>query len=206
MLEQGHDTLAAEFGLRAARPLEVHVWDPARFDQQFAGLFRFPAAGFYGGTIHVRGAVVVTHALRGTLHHELVHASLDAAAPSLALPAWLNEGLSEWFESRMSGTRGHLTPSAWAALQHAARTGTLPSLAMLGSTSLGHLDRSTASLAYAYSHGLIDHVARRRGKDVLRRLVKELVRTRNLQRAFGRAAKRTPEEFETTFRIELGER
>lgn len=206
VLEQGHDRLDAELGLRAPGWLEVHVWDPGLFDQRFAGLFRFPAAGFYGGIIHVRGEVVVTNPLRGTLHHELVHASLDAAAPSLVLPAWLNEGLAEWFESRMAGARGHLSPQAWAALEHAARGGALPSLAMLSSPSLGHLDRVTASLAYAYSHGVIDHVARRRGGDVLRRLVRELVRTRDLRRAFRRTTKGTPEEFEISFRRELGGR
>ncbi|MDH3685736.1 MAG: hypothetical protein OEP95_05890 [Myxococcales bacterium] len=206
VLEAGHDALEAEYGLRAPGLLEVSVWDPALFDQRFAGLFRFPAAGFYGGTIHVRGAVAVTNPLRRTLHHELVHASLDAAAPSLALPAWLNEGLSEWFESRTAGARGRLSPQAWAALEHAGRAGALPSLAQLGSRSLSQLDPARASLAYFYSHGVVDHVARRRGGDVLRRLVRELVRTGDVQRAFRKAARGTPQEFEVAFRRELGVR
>jgi len=206
VLEAGHDALEAEYGLRAPSLLEVTVWDPALFDQRFAGLFRFPAAGFYGGTIHVRGAVLVTNRLRRTLHHELVHASLDAAAPSLVLPSWLNEGLSEWFESRAAGSRGRLSPQAWAALEYAAQTGALPSLAHLGAPSLGHLDPARARLAYFYSHGVVDHVARKRGGDVLRRLVRELVRTGDVQRAFRKAAKGTPEDFEAAFRRELGVR
>ena len=206
VLEQGYTALDAELGLRAPGPLEVHVWDAARFDSRFAGLFRFPAAGFYRGTIHVRGETVMTNPLRGTLHHELVHASFDAVAPSLILPAWLNEGLAEWFESRMAGARGHLSAQRWAWLEEAARTGTLPSISWLSSEGLGRLDARSAALAYVYSHGLIDHVARRRGRDVLRRLVRELVRTGNLDRAFRRTAKGTPADFEASFRRELGAR
>jgi hypothetical protein len=206
VLEEGYDALDANLGIRAGGLLEVHVWDPSLFDHRFAGLFRFPAAGFYGGTIHVRGDVAVTNPLRRTLHHELVHASLDAVAPSLALPAWLNEGLSEWFESRTAGARGHLTPQGWNVLEEAARNGALPFLAALSARSLGQLDPQTAALGYLYSHGLVDHVARQRGAETLRRLVRELVRTGDLRRAFRRTARSTPHELEAAFRRELGAR
>jgi hypothetical protein len=203
VLEEAHDALDARLGLRAPRPLEVHVWDPAVFDATFAGLFPFPAAGFYGGTIHVRGDVAVTVALRRTLRHELVHATVDAEAPSLVLPAWLHEGLAEWFESRGGGGGGHLTAHGWSALSRAAREGTLPSLAALSAPTLAHLEPRAAGVAYLYAHGLVDHLARRRGEDALRRLVEEIVRTGHLPRAFRRIARATPEELDASFRREL---
>ncbi|MBY0399754.1 hypothetical protein K2X89_05630, partial [Myxococcota bacterium] len=95
-LEAAYERLDRLLALRPDRKLPVTIWDPALFDARFAGLFRFPAAGFYGGTIQIRGAAGVTDALVRVLHHELVHAALDAES-SLVLPAWLNEGLAEWF-------------------------------------------------------------------------------------------------------------
>ena len=51
------------------------IYDAGIFDHHFGGMFRFQAAGFYSGTIHVRGDVRVDAALTRTLHHELVHAA-----------------------------------------------------------------------------------------------------------------------------------
>jgi hypothetical protein len=203
VLESGYDGLDRWLGVRPPRALSVHVWDPALFDARFAGLFAFPAAGFYGGTIHVRGGQAVTASLRRTLLHELVHATLDAVAPSLLLPAWLNEGLAEWFEARASGS-GRLSRGGWSALSGAARAGALPSLAALSAPTLARLDGRSAALAYLYAHGMVDHVARRKGDDAVRRLVEELVRTRDLARSFRRVAKASPAEIDAAFRRELG--
>ena len=104
-LEGAYELLGHLLDLRPNRKLSVSIWDPALFDARFAGLFRFPAAGFYGGSIQIRGGERVTVSLVQVLHHELVHAALDAEAPNLVLPAWLNEGLAEWFESRSIGKR-----------------------------------------------------------------------------------------------------
>ena len=105
-LEQAYDQLDLLVGLRPERPITVVIYDPAIFDARFAGLFRFPAAGFYGDAIHIRGDTVVSDRLVSVLHHELVHAALGESAPSHAVPAWFNEGLSEWFEARALGKRG----------------------------------------------------------------------------------------------------
>jgi hypothetical protein len=102
-LERAYENLDRLLGLRPERKLDVVVYDPAIFDSQFAGLFRFQAAGFYAGLIRVRGATELDVPLMRVLHHELVHAALDAAAPSLVLPAWVNEGGAEWFEARVLG-------------------------------------------------------------------------------------------------------
>lgn len=202
VLEGGYDRLDATLGLRPRARLRVVVHDPSLFDRQFAGLFPFPAAGFYGGTIHVRGDRVVSVPLERTLLHELVHAAFDAEAPSLVLPAWLNEGLAEYFEAAATG-RTRLTAAEWNALAGAARSGAIPPLGRYSAPTFGGLDARSAPLAYLYSRGLIDHVARRRGDRELGRLVRAIVRTGDLTRAFRRTTRATPLEHDEAFRREL---
>ena len=62
-------------------------------------------AGFYQGAVRVRGDVELTSHLSRVLHHELVHAAIDFASPSYRPPAWVNEGVAEWFENRATGKR-----------------------------------------------------------------------------------------------------
>ena len=124
--------------------------------------FPFPAAGFYGGVIRVRGDVQVTPRLASTLHHELVHAALDAAAPSLALPAWLNEGLAEWFAARAAGRpalgerpHAHSSPTAPAAARccRSKRSRSRASCSW---------PREDAPLAYLQATALVDQMAQPR--------------------------------------------
>ena len=73
------------------------------------------------GVIHVRGHTRVDERLVRTLHHEYTHAALHDAAAGL-FPAWLNEGLAEFFEALAVGKR-HLSPGEHAALAGARRSG-----------------------------------------------------------------------------------
>jgi hypothetical protein len=205
VLETGWDGLDHWLGLRPPGRLTVVVYDPQIFDRTFAGLLPFPAAGFYQGIIRVRGEVVVTAALQRTLLHELVHAAWDAAAPSLVLPAWLNEGLAEWFEARASG-RPRLTPAEWEGLARLARQGTLPSLASLSGFNLAGFGPNNAGWAYLYSRGLLDHVVRQRGERDLRRVCREIVRTGDVERSFRKVTRATPQKHDAAFRKELAGR
>ena len=186
VLEGGYDLLDDTLGLRPRRRIEVQVYDPAIFDERFAGLFPFPAAGFYGGVIRVRGDVQVTSHLTHTLLHELVHAALDAAAPSLALPIWLNEGLAEWFAARAAG-RPALDQHRHALLADGGRRGLLLPLAAISEPSLMHLAAEDAPLAYLQATALVDQVARRGGERALRVLLDQLFRSGDLDRALLRA-------------------
>jgi hypothetical protein len=203
VLEAGYDRLEDDLGLRPRRRIDVLVYDAAIFDGQFGGLFGFRAAGFYAGVIRVRGDVAVSAALASTLRHELVHAGLDAAAPSLVLPAWLNEGLAEWFEARGLGRRG-LGPAEVAALRAAAARGALPSLADLSAPSFAGLSNDAAGLAYLTSYALVDHLARLKGDDAVRELVEGLVRSRDLERSLQRAARMSSLGLEASLHAELG--
>jgi hypothetical protein len=202
-LESGYDRLHALLGLEPPRPIDVMVYDPGIFDRQFAGRFRFAAAGFYHGVIRVRGDTVLGIGLSRVLHHELVHAALDAAMPSTALPAWLNEGLAEWFEARVSGKR-HLTAREYAVLQRQLAQGGLFSLAQLSAPSFSGFSAEAAGLAYLQSYAMFEYLARLSGERALRELVEEVVRTRNLARAFERSFRASLAELEAGFLAQLG--
>jgi hypothetical protein len=186
VLEAGYDALDDVLGLRPRRRIEVEVYDAAIFDARFAALLPFPAAGFYGGIIRVRGDVRVTPQLTGTLHHELLHAALDAEAPSLAVPAWLNEGLAEWFSARVAG-RPALGPAARAALADAADRDALLPFDALARPTLVALAPDAAPLAYLQAAALVDTLARRGGDRALREFLAQYLRHGDLDRALERS-------------------
>lgn len=201
-LERAFGSLESMLGMRPPRRLDIVIDDPARFDQGFAGLFRFPAAGFYAGVIRVRGDVGLTADLARTLHHELVHAVLDALAPSLAFPAWVNEGLAEWFEWRVTGKRG-LTARERAVLSQLAAHNALLPLDVLSLPSFSRLDARSASIAYLQSYAMIDFLDRKGGERNLSRFIDELIRSRNLNRALDRTYRMNLRQLESGFLGEL---
>jgi hypothetical protein len=202
-LERAYDQLDAYLGLRPGRKIEVVIYDPAVFDQQFAGAFRFSAAGFYHGVIRIRGSTALDVALSRVLHHELVHAALDAAAPSYILPAWLNEGLAEWFEARTQGKR-HLNGYELAMLSSAKSNGALFSLASLSTSSFGRLNQDAAQIAYLQSYGMVEFLGNQRGEPSLREFCDRLIRTRNLERSLLHVYRANLETLEAQFVAELG--
>lgn len=201
-LERAYASLDRLLGLRPARKIEVVVYDPGVFDAHFRGLVRFAAAGFYEGVIRVRGATEMTVSLRRVLHHELLHAALDAAVPLLILPGWLNEGLAEWFEARALGKRG-LHGGEWQVLQQAARSRALFSYASLSAPGFGYLDQERAGIAYLQSYAMIDYLVRTYGEDKLQRLVDTLIRSRNLGRSLKRVYRTDLATLEGRFFAEL---
>jgi len=202
-LERAYDALGEWLALRPRRRIDVVVYDPARFDAAFAGRFRFPAAGFYHGVIRVRGDTQLTVALSRVLHHELVHAALDAAAPTLWLPGWVNEGVAEWFEARTDGQR-EIGLRERAALASLARQGGLASLSALAMPSFAGLDARDAQVAYLQSYALIDYLARLEGERSLAKFLAELIQSRNLDRALHRVYRLDAATLEARFARELG--
>jgi hypothetical protein len=203
VLERAYDALDQHLGLRPAQKIRVLVYDPAIFDREFAGLFRFTAAGFYHGVIRVRGDTQVHTGLVRVLNHELVHAALDAAAPSYVLPAWVNEGLAEWFEVRTLGKR-HLSGGERGALASARRQNALLPLPALSGVNFGHLAPGTAQLAYLQSYGMVEFLVRQYGQRKLREFCQSLVRTRDLQRSLTRVYRIDLPTLEARFFAELG--
>ena len=185
-LESGYDEVDHYLGLRPARPITVVVYDPAVFDGSFSGLFRFPAAGFYEGRVHIRGDTVVSDRLVRVLHHELVHASFAAEARSLPVPAWLNEGTAEWFAARVAGKR-RLSVAERGRLERVAQGGNLFSLRELALPSFAGLGPQGARLAYLQAYAFVEYLVRAHGERSLRELIGHYVRTGNLERALRRS-------------------
>lgn len=201
-LEAAYRALDAHLALRPPRKIQVFVYEPGVFDASFAWRFGFAVAGFHADAIRVRGDTLVTEPLKRTLHHELVHAALAAAAPSIAWPAWLNEGLAEWFEHRSVGLRG-LSPSQWALLREADRSGAWIPIEALSAPSFAGLAASDARLAYLTSHALTDHLSRRRAPGGLPNLIATAVRMRDVEGALRRVYGLAPGELEAALRAEL---
>jgi hypothetical protein len=201
-LERAYDLLEAQLGMRPRRPITVVIHDPEIFDTTFAGLFRFPAAGFYGGTIHIRGDTVVSQQLVRVLHHELVHAAFDAVAPSLVLPAWFNEGVAEWFEARSVGKRQLVVWERQALSQLASSNG-LYGLEAMSAPSFAGFDSRAARVAYLESYGFFEFLTRREDERRLRDLCRELQRTDDLDRAFRRSYRAEASELHAEYLSDL---
>ncbi len=202
-LERAYDKLDVLLGLRPGRRIEVVIYDPAAFDRSFQGLFRFSAAGFYHGVIRIRGATQLTVNLSMVLHHELAHATFDDAAPSMILPGWLSEGAAEWFAARALGKR-HLSAGQLGALQRSLREGALIPMSTLNKPTFGRLGNHAASLAYLQSYAMVEFLARKRGERELREFCRELIRTRDLERAMRRVYRMGQGDLEARFVADLG--
>ena len=202
-LERAFDRLDRLLDLRPGRRIDVVVYDAAAFDRQFNGRFRFQAAGFYHGVIRVRGDTRLTVELSRVLHHELVHAALDAAAPSLIFPGWVNEGGAEWFEARALGKRG-LSSAERAALARLAEGGALLTLESLNTQSFAGMGAERARIAYLQSYALIDYLVRSYGERKLSNFYAELMRSRNLERALDRVYRLDSRSLETRYLADLG--
>jgi len=201
-LESAHDRLDQLLGLRLRRDVEVWVYDPAIFDERFGGRFHFPVAGFYYGAVRVRGDVELTPKLSQVLHHELVHAAIDLASPSYRFPAWVNEGIAEWFANRATGKQ-RLNSTEWAVLAEASRGGGwIPTPALLQPSFAG-LPPESIGLAYLQSYAFIDLLERRRGERGLESFLDSLLRLRDPDRALRRVYRMDLAEIEKTLLGEL---
>ena len=202
VLENAYGRISDQLGLRPPSDVLVRIYDARNFDAQFASLFGFRAAGFFNGTIHVRGNPGVDAGLVRTLHHEYVHSVIHSAGGAGLYPAWLNEGLAEYMEATALGKR-YLTPGEHAALVNAAfRSGWVP-IAQLSGPSLAHFDQQSAGIAYLESYALVDHLARREGMDQLRRFNERLLKTRNLETSLRRIYRLSSSDLERALIEEL---
>ena len=202
-LETAYRRVDEKLGMRPRRPITVSVWDPQVFDRNFSGLFRYPTAGFYGESIHIRGGTRVDPRLIRVLSHELVHASFHAEAPSLVLPAWFNEGVAEWFEVRATGHAG-LTARQVAYLQKLKRGGALFSFDQLTAPSFASLGPNGASAAYLQSHSFVDFLATQYGDRRIREMIRDVLRSGDIERSFRRRFRSGVGELENRWQGALG--
>ncbi|MFQ5512820.1 MAG: peptidase MA family metallohydrolase [Myxococcota bacterium] len=204
-LEQAYRDLARSLDIRPRHAIRVVIYDPGVFEQIFGGRFRFSAVGFYEGAsqlIHIRGGTRVDAPLVRTLHHEYVHAALDAVTDPRRIPAWLNEGLAQLFEHRALGKRG-LGSAEYEWLRRASANGAWLPLERLSGMSFASFDADDARLAYRQAYGLVDYLVRRSGERRFRSFMRQLVRGGRLERLFERELRIELAELEASFRAEL---
>lgn len=194
ILEEAYDAVGDDLSLRPRRKIAVFVYDPGIFDAEFSAMFGFRAAGFFNGTIHVRGGTQIDARLVQTLHHEYVHAALDWRARD-AYPAWLNEGVAQYFGGRALGKR-HLSLAEFGFLRRVAERDAWIPLDQLNSLSLVHLAGDDATIAYLESYALVEYMIRKHGMRELRDLIESMAKTRNPTRALRRRYKATLPELE----------
>ena len=202
-LERSYDQLDTFLGLRPQRKMEVVVYDSGVFDGTFGARFSFRPAGFFNGSIHVRASDRLTVQLARVLRHELVHAAFEAAAPSLVLPAWFNEGVAEWFEARALSKR-RLSGPELDYLVRARRQGQLFSVRDLSSPSFMGLGQNAATLAYLQSYGMIEYLARRHGDRSVRELCERVVRSKDIERSMQRTYRFGVQDLAARFVDDLG--
>ncbi|HKE12414.1 MAG TPA: hypothetical protein VKE73_12680 [Myxococcota bacterium] len=200
-LESARALLAKVLDLAPRHSITVVIYDPQVFDTAFGAVLPFPAAGFYQGVIRVRGFARVTPDLERVLRHEYVHAAFDAVAPSLVLPALLNEGIAEWFARATTGVAG-LGPNELRWLGAAAADGTLPHLDALLDQNFAGWGPGAAG-AYVTSTAFVSFLVQQDGEEGLRELCRTLLRTGSLDRALERAYGQTLAELDDAFRGQL---
>jgi hypothetical protein len=202
VLENAYSRVSDQLGLRPPSDVVVRIYDPAVFDREFNPLFGFRAAGFFNGSIHIRGATGLDAGLARTLHHEYVHSVIHSAGGAGLYPAWLNEGLAEYMEATALGKR-YLTPGESAALARAAFQGGWVPIAQLSGPSLAHFDERSAGIAYLQCYALVEHLARREGVEKLRRFNERLLKTRNLESALRKVYRLNSAQLEQALIAEL---
>ena len=189
-LEDAHRDVRDTLGVEPRNRVRVFVYEPSAFDAAFSARFGFRAAGFWDGAVNVRGSRGADARLIATLHHEYLHAALETVAPRDLWPAWLNEGLAEYFERRALG-RDHLDASEDGRLRAAVASGAWIPLADLCGPTLAGLPQAPAELAYLESYAAVEMMFRRAGRDRVKSLVREMGRTHSLDRALDGALRVT---------------
>jgi tetratricopeptide (TPR) repeat protein len=124
-------------------------------DRQFRDITRAPewAGGVYDGRIRVpaAGATRSLQSFERVLTHELVHAMIANAAPR-GVPAWLHEGLAQYFEGEDPG-------AARGRLKAIGRDRMIPLSSLAG--SFGRLGAAQALVAYDESLVAVDVIMQR---------------------------------------------
>jgi hypothetical protein len=189
-LEDAHAKVRDGLKVEPRSRVHVYVYAPDVFDADYAWRFGFRAAGFWDGAMHVRGGQYFDASLVSTLHHEYVHAALESAAPRDVWPAWLNEGLAEYFE-RLAIGQQHLLAAEDARLRNAVASGSWIPLENLCGPTLAGLPQGPAELAYLESYAAVELMFRRAGVARVQNVVREMARTRSLDRALDGALRVT---------------
>jgi tetratricopeptide (TPR) repeat protein len=111
-LERSRAALVSQFGFEPEEPVVVILYSRRSYREMGGPHW---SAGLFDGKIRmpVGGLSQVDEQIRGTLHHEMVHAFIHARAGENA-PRWLHEGVAEYMEGSRGTDQGKLLAQALA--------------------------------------------------------------------------------------------
>jgi hypothetical protein len=155
------------------------------------------SGGIYDGKIRIPigGIENETPGLRKLLIHEYTHAAVRSITPR-RVPAWLNEGLAQYFEGREVGS-----PQK-EMLRQLAQAGKVPVLSELEGSFLG-LSGPQASYAYLISLSAVSHMVDRYGMYRVKMVLEELSAGADPSRAVNNALLISLQEFERGWKRSL---
>jgi len=166
--------------------------------QQFKEVTEAPgwSGGVYDGKIRIPigGLEDETPGLRRLLYHEYTHAVVRAITPRC--PAWLNEGLAQYFEGREIDSRQR------EVLKRMAGSGKLPALSKLEGSFMG-LGADQAGHAYLFSLSVVRYMVDDFRMYRIKTVLDELAAGADINKAISGGLMVTYEEFERGWRTSL---
>ncbi len=165
MLKDTYRLISESFGFYLQHQVVVLLYD----QQEFAQLTALPhwAAGVYDGKVRMPAYSTgfSDQMLKALSVHEVTHAFISVIAKGRA-PAWINEGLAEYHEAKV-------TPPSTIVFKAAIKTNTLFTLDEL-TGSAGPLkieDALRVNLFYEQSHQLIEYLVKRYGMFLVKKIL-----------------------------------
>lgn len=194
ILEDAYGDIGRELSFYPSHEIQVILYS----DRQFREVTDAPdwSGGIYDGKIRIPigGIEQETPALRRILYHEYTHAALRMM--SQRLPAWLNEGLAQYFEGR------EISDQEQRLLRQPLQADRLPGLKSLEGSFMG-MGREQAAYAYLVSLSAVKFMIDRYGMYRVKKVIEELGRGADTARAIESGISISYEELEHAWRRSL---
>jgi hypothetical protein len=165
ILEDAYEEVVADLGIRPVKKTRVILYTRQNF-KTVTGAHDW-VGGLFDGRIRipVKNFLSAEEEIRGTIRHEYTHVAVDYVTKKV--PAWLNEGLAQYYERRAI--------SGWMPLLKKAKNAKLLfSLEEITGNFTRHKDANRARLAYAQSHSLMLFIMEEYGPKVVGQFLKKL--------------------------------
>jgi tetratricopeptide (TPR) repeat protein len=186
VLEDAYRDIGRELGHYPLEKVQTILYSNEQF-REIPGMPGWSGA-VYDGKIRlgIGGVTFPTPALRSVLYHEYTHAVIRDITPRC--PAWLHEGLAQYFEGRRT------PPELRSDKSHKG-----PILANL-EIPFGNLSVQQARLAYVISLSAVEYMIDRYGMLRVRNLLQDLARGPDITTAIDSALYTSYEQFEKDWR------
>ena len=183
LLRTTYEKISREFGYYFKHQVVVLLYD----EQEFNNLTKLPhwAAGVYDGKIRMPAYKkgFSDKDLEALTTHEMTHAFVADMSQGRA-PAWINEGLAEYQEAKV-------TPNALPMFKAAVRSGNLIPLdqLMAHGGALTQTDPAAIALFYEESYHLVTYLVKRYGMFRVKQILGQMGTSKNSDEALRQVLK-----------------